>query len=147
MLYYAHWIQVFFFHGLKQRYFIRGTAMPTDQKNIRTRKPISHRELLKKLPASERAAIKKGAEKLLAEYRLQQLREALSMTQVELAELLDIRQASVSDIEKRTDLKLSTLNRYVEALGGKLHLEVEFPKQSRVRLDVSTEIQRETSHA
>ena len=121
--------------------------MPTDQKNIRTRKPISHRELLKKLPASERAAIKKGAEKLLAEYRLQQLREALSMTQVELAELLEIRQASVSDIEKRTDLKISTLNRYVEALGGKLHLEVEFPKTSRVKLDVTAEIDRGTSHA
>ena len=121
--------------------------MPTDQKNIRTRKPISHRELLKKLPASERAAIKKEANKLREEYRLQQLREALSMTQVELAELLNIRQASVSDIEKRTDLKLSTLNRYVEALGGKLHLEVEFPQQSRVKLDVSTEMERETSHA
>ena len=69
------------------------------------------------------------------------------MTQVELAELLEIRQATVSDIENRADLKLSTLNRYVEALGGKLHLEVEFAKKSRVKLDVSAEIERETSPA
>ena len=121
--------------------------MPNRPKQNQTRKPIPYREVLKKLPADEQAAIKKGTEKLLAEYRLQQLREALSMTQVELAELLEIRQASVSDIEKRTDLKISTLNRYVEALGGKLHLEVEFPKTSRVKLDVTAEIDRRTSHA
>ena len=112
------------------------TAMPANQKTNRSRKPIRHSELLKKLPANERAAIKKEAQTLREEYRLQQLREALSMTQVELAELLEIKQASVSDIENRADLKLSTLNRYVEALGGKLHLEVEFPKQPRVKLDV-----------
>ena len=119
--------------------------MTTDQKHIKARNPIPYEEVLKELPASERAAIKKEAKKLREEYRLQQLREALSMTQVELAELLDIRQASVSDIEKRADLKLSTLNRYVEALGGKLHLEVEFPKTSRVKLDVSAEVERGTN--
>ena len=121
--------------------------MPNEQKRIRSRKPIPYREILNKLPEKERAAINKEAKKLLAEYRLQQLREALSMTQVELAELLDIRQASVSDIENRADLKLSTLNRYVEALGGKLHLEVEFPKKSRVKLDVSAEIERDATPA
>lgn len=121
--------------------------MQTDHKNTRIRKPIPYEEVLKELPADEQAAIKKGTTKLLAEYRLQQLREALSMTQVELAELLEIRQASVSDIENRADLRLSTLTRYVEALGGKLHLEVEFPKQSRVKLDVSAEIEREATHA
>ena len=121
--------------------------MQTDHRNNGVRKPIPYEEILKELPADERTAIRKGTKKLLAEYRLQQLREAFSMTQVELAELLDIKQASVSDIENRADLKLSTLNRYVEALGGKLHLEVEFPKQPRVKLDVSAEIGRKATPA
>ena len=50
--------------------------MPTAQKHMRPRKPIPHQEVLSKLPADERAAIKKEANKLREEYRQQQLREA-----------------------------------------------------------------------
>ena len=49
--------------------------MPTAQKHTRPRKPIPYEEVLNELPADERAAIKKGTEKLLKEYRQQQLRE------------------------------------------------------------------------
>lgn len=101
------------------------------------RKPIPHEEILDGLPAERRGRIEKNGAKLVAEYRLQQLRKALSMTQTEVASLLDVSQASIAEMEKRQDLKFSTLNRYVGALGGKLRLEVEFPDQPPVRLDVS----------
>jgi predicted transcriptional regulator len=60
-------------------------------------------------------------------YRLRELREALNLTQVELAGLLDVSQNRVSRLEhgdlERT--QVDTLRRYVEAIGGRLHVEVE----------------------
>ena len=99
------------------------------------------------LPAERRKRIKRNGAKLIAEYRLQQLRKTLSMTQTEVAKLLDVSQASIAEMEKRRDLKFSTLNRYIEALGGKLHLEVQFPDHPPVRLDVSTEAEGGKWHA
>lgn len=54
--------------------------------------------------------------------RLQELRERRGTRQGALAEDLDVSQANISRIESQEDLRLSTLERYVEALGG--HLEV-----------------------
>lgn len=60
-------------------------------------------------------------------YRLRELREALGLTQVELADALDVSQNRVSRLEhgdiERT--QVDTLRRYVEAVGGQLHVEVE----------------------
>jgi predicted transcriptional regulator len=53
---------------------------------------------------------------------LKELREASGKTQVELAELAETTQAQLSKIESRNDHKLSTLRRYVEALGGELEV-------------------------
>lgn len=61
------------------------------------------------------------------------LREAMGVTQVQLAKALGITQSEVSGIEKREDHKLSTLRRYVEALGGKLEI-VAVINGNRVRL-------------
>jgi len=55
------------------------------------------------------------------------LRQARLQTQVALAERLDIPQTAVSRIERRTDLLLSTMRKYVEALGGRLELRAVFP--------------------
>jgi len=55
------------------------------------------------------------------------LRQAREMTQVALAERLDVPQAAISRMERRTDLLLSTLRGYVEGLGGKLELRAVFP--------------------
>lgn len=64
----------------------------------------------------------------LRAYRLRELREESELTQVALAELLQVSQNRVSRIERgeldRT--QLDTLRRYVEALGGTLHLQAEF---------------------
>lgn len=64
-------------------------------------------------------------------YRLRELREAVNLTQVELAALLAVSQNRVSRLEhgdlERT--QVDTLRRYVEAIGGRLHVEVEIDDQ------------------
>ena len=67
--------------------------------------------------------------RMLAEiraYRLRELREQAAMTQVQLADALDVSQNRISRIEngdiERT--QVDTLRRYVEAFGGELHIEV-----------------------
>ena len=85
-------------------------------------------QILKKLPAERRAKIAARAEALIAEeIALQHLRKARRLTQERMAQLLGIGQDSVSRLEGRSDLLLSTLKSYVEAMGGSLKLVVEFP--------------------
>ena len=68
------------------------------------------------------------------EHTLQKLRRAQGMTQAAMAEALGIGQDGVSRLEQRSDMRLSTLRGYVEALGGKLSIVAEFPSQGPVVL-------------
>ncbi|MEH2059264.1 MAG: helix-turn-helix domain-containing protein [Nostoc sp.] len=63
---------------------------------------------------------------------LRDVRKARELTQERMAELLGIRQDSISKLEKRTDLLLSTLRSYLNAMGGSLQLIVEFPDRPPV---------------
>ena len=91
---------------------------------------------LNELPAERRERILSEADRLHSEYlTLQELRKAKQLTQAQLAEMLNIRQATIAQMEKRSDLMLSTLRSYVEAMGGKLSLMVEFPDCSPVSLE------------
>jgi predicted XRE-type DNA-binding protein len=60
---------------------------------------------------------------------LYRLREERGLTQVEVADVLDVTQGNVSRLEHASDLYLSSLSRYVEALGGRLELTAVFPDQ------------------
>jgi len=60
---------------------------------------------------------------------LAELRTGPDVTQVELAVRLGIRQSSVSELERRDDVYLSTLREPVEALGGSLEIDVVFPDE------------------
>jgi DNA-binding XRE family transcriptional regulator len=96
---------------------------------------INIRDFVKSLPAAEQRAIKKRAAELIAEeMTLQELRRARAMTQVKMAKKLGIAQKQISEIEKRTDMHISTLRRSIEALGGKLSLIAEFPDRPPVVL-------------
>jgi DNA-binding XRE family transcriptional regulator len=96
---------------------------------------ISLEEMLAELPADRRERIEKRAAELIAEeLSLRELRRLRKLTQTRLSKKLKIGQEGVSRIEKRTDLYLSTLRNYVEAVGGKLSLIVEFPDRSAVTL-------------
>ena len=65
---------------------------------------------------------------LNAEMPLHQLRQALMITQNDLAEQLQIKQPAVSKLEQRTDMYISSLRSYIEAAGGKLKIVAEFPE-------------------
>ena len=94
------------------------------------------KEKIAQLDAGHRAEIAAEFERLRDEYlTLKDLRKARKLTQVRLAEILGQKQASIAKLEKRTDLLLSTLRRYVEAMAGKLNLSVEFPDRPPVLLD------------
>jgi hypothetical protein len=66
--------------------------------------------------------IRADAKKEVAEYTLRQLREASGKTQMEMAALTEMAQSELSRFESRDDRKVSTLRRYVEALGGELEI-------------------------
>jgi predicted transcriptional regulator len=88
-------------------------------------------DFVAKLPKKEQQAIKKRtAELIVEEATLRQLREARERSQVELAEELHIDQAAVSKLERRTDMYLSTLRSYIEAMGGKLEIVARFPTKA-----------------
>ena len=87
------------------------------------------------LPAAERRKIAVRAKELIAEESsLQDLRKAMGKTQVQVAKKLGVGQDVVSRAEQRADMLLSTLESYVEGMGGKLSLIAEFPNRAPVRL-------------
>ena len=87
------------------------------------------------LDPARQARIKAETERLQAEcMTLQDLRKAREMTQVRLAEILGKSQVTVAQMEKRTDVMLSTLRSYIEAMGGQLDLVVRFPDREPVVL-------------
>ena len=65
---------------------------------------------------------------------LDELRVAREMTQESLASVLGVKQASISKMERRTDMYVSTLAKFIEAMGGKLEIRACFPEGSvRIR--------------
>ena len=92
-------------------------------------------EKIKKLsPAQRRKVEARAAELIAEEMTLRELRHARKLTQVRVAKKLGITQDSVSRLEKRSDLLLSTLRKTVEAMGGNLSLVAEFPDRAPVVL-------------
>ena len=86
------------------------------------------RRLTEAMPAERQARIEGAIETLVAEHALlRTLRRSRAVTQAELADIMGVRQASVSKLENQNDMRLGTLRRYVEALGGELEIRVRFP--------------------
>ena len=75
---------------------------------------------------------------------LRQLRKARGRTQKKVAAALKISQDGVSRLEKRTDLLLSTLRSYVEAMGGNLTLVAQFPGSKPVAVTGFDEMSEQT---
>jgi DNA-binding XRE family transcriptional regulator len=70
---------------------------------------------------------------------MQNVRKAREMTQVRMAEILGKSQVTIAQIEKRTDMLLSTLRSYIEAMGGQLDLVVRFPDRDPIILQALCE--------
>lgn len=85
----------------------------------------------------QRAEVERNAEAMILDYQLHQLREELELSQKQLAEAMGITQPTLSAIENRgAEIKLSTLKRYVETMGGKLRIDVELPTGKHVGFNI-----------
>ncbi|MGP0065255.1 MAG: XRE family transcriptional regulator [Isosphaeraceae bacterium] len=92
---------------------------------------IKFDDYLANLPAKEQRAIKRRSAELIAEEAaLRQLREARERSQEEIGRKLGIKQAAIMKLERRTDMYLSTLRSYIEAMGGELEITARFPDTS-----------------
>lgn len=89
-------------------------------------------QVLADMPAKRRAKIQRRAGELAT---LKDLRQAVARTQEQLAATLGVGQDTVSRIERRSDMLLSTLRRYVEAMGGRLDLVARFPNRASVVIE------------
>lgn len=84
--------------------------------------------LLNDLDADRRARIRARTDELLTALPLNELRKARELSQEEMADLLDVNQATVSKMERRTDMYVSTMRRFVRAMGGELEIRARFPE-------------------
>jgi DNA-binding XRE family transcriptional regulator len=97
--------------------------------------PVNVNEKIRRLSPTRRKRVEiRAAEMIAEELTLRELRRARKLTQVRMAKALGITQDSVSRIEKRSDLLLSTLRKTVNAMGGNLSLVAEFPDRAPVVL-------------
>src|SRR5271165_2416956 len=96
---------------------------------------VNVNEIIRKLSPTERKKVEDRAAELIAEeMSLRDLRKARKLTQARVAKELGITQDSVSRLEKRTDLLLSTLRKTVKAMGGDIRIIAEFPDRAPVVL-------------
>lgn len=101
------------------------------------RRPLS--ELTKDWPPERQAKVAAQRRALESEAAtLEQLRVALGVSQEELARLLDVQQPAISKLERRSDMRVSTLRDLVEALGGELKLAAKFNNRT-VDLSIAVE--------
>ena len=98
--------------------------------------PVKFEDMMRELfTPKERAAIRRTANRIAKRHMaLKELRQARNRTQVSMARRLGVKQVNISRLESREDPRLSTLTKYIDAMGGRLHLIVEFPEQEPVML-------------
>ena len=92
------------------------------------------RDLRLRMAPERQERARQRAAALLAGMPLQELRLARKLTQESLAARLGSNQALVSKLERRTDMYVSSLRSYIEAMGGKLEILALFP-DGEVRID------------
>ncbi len=90
--------------------------------------PNNFNALRNKLSPESRERAHRLAVKYEAEMALDELRVARDLTQEHLAQLLGIKQAAVSKMERRADMYISTLQSMVRAMGGELKIQAVFPQ-------------------
>jgi transcriptional regulator with XRE-family HTH domain len=84
-------------------------------------------ELTKRLPPARKSRIADKTAALSTALTLHELRKARTVSQQELADKLAVGQPAVAKLERRGDMYVSNLRRYVEALGGTLEIAARFP--------------------
>ncbi len=90
-------------------------------------------DLTKGFTPKRRARVEARKAELRAAMPLHELRQARAMTQKAVGEALKVNQPAVAKLERRTDMYVSNLRAYIEAMGGRLNITAEFP-QGRVAI-------------
>jgi transcriptional regulator with XRE-family HTH domain len=85
-------------------------------------------ELRKRMAQERRARNAEATKRMLASMALHELRQARERSQEQLARELKVGQPAVAKLERRTDMYVSNLRRYIEALGGSLEITARFPE-------------------
>ena len=85
------------------------------------------KELEAKMSPEARARARAKTEQMIREMPLDELREALKLTQEALAEAMHVEQPFISKLERRTDMYISTLRKIIEAMGGQLEIRAILP--------------------
>jgi DNA-binding XRE family transcriptional regulator len=107
-------------------YFERAITLKAQDKG----RNVGHKkfsELRATMSAERRARAAERKKAMLTDLPLQELRLARELTQATLAETMECGQDEISKLERRADMLVSTLRRYVEAMGGRLDIVATFP--------------------
>ena len=94
----------------------------------------SYKELRSKMSLVAQKKSEAKAKAMICEMALNDLRQARSLSQECLAQILRTKQANISKIERRADMYISTLRDYIEAMGGELEITAHFP-DTNVRIN------------
>ena len=87
--------------------------------------------LKKNFSSKERDEIRLKSKEKIASIRLQQVRKSHQITQKELAKTMGLSQSALSELERRPNITLNAMQRYVEALGGHLEIKAVFQGGSK----------------
>lgn len=88
----------------------------------------SFNKLKDSMSGKSKKRVEKKINMLRQEMALAEVRKAMALTQTDLAESLHIRQAALARLENRTDMYISSLRKYITALGGELDIVARFPE-------------------
>jgi len=83
--------------------------------------------LIDRMPKKRQSRIQRGADQMLREITLQELRKVFELTQQDMAAALDVNQAAISKMEGQSDMHISTLRKLLETMGARLKLVAQFP--------------------
>ena len=104
------------------------------------------RQLREAMSSEAQARSHKKAMAMMAELPLAELRQARLLSQEQLAAQLKVKQPAVAKIEKKADMYISTLRRYIEAMGGELVIRAHFP-EGNVRINQFEELDEDQQPA
>ena len=105
-------------------------------------------QIIAELPPKRRERVEVRYRELKQQVEsLRELRQIAGKAQLDIATALNIKQPSVSKIEKQADMYLSTLRGYVEAIGGELELVVTLPGRPALRLNRLGDVMHEPRFA
>lgn len=98
------------------------------------------KNLKARMSEGARARVDAKVKETLASMPLAEIRKAIGMTQADLAKNIELGQGNVSKIENAADMYLTTLRKYIEALGGELHLTASFSGGRKFEIDQVSDI-------